>query len=91
MSETGELLEVDPRYPVGRFKRPEKITPRKRMAAIAALAEMPEKLSEALEGLDRDQLSTDAIPRGWMDRSPVGAPHCRQPRMRTSRTDTPLR
>jgi uncharacterized damage-inducible protein DinB len=71
MSETGELLEVDPRYPVGRFKRPEKITPYERMAAIAALAEMPGKLSEALDGLDRDQLDTPYREGGWTVRQLV--------------------
>jgi hypothetical protein len=71
MSEPGELLGVDPRYPVGRFKRPEKITPHKRMAAIAALAEMPGKLSEALEGLDRDQLDTPYREGGWTVRQLV--------------------
>ena len=78
MSETGELLEVDPRYPVGRFKRPEKITPQKRLAAIATLAELPEKLSEAWKK-PGSRSARHAVPRGWMDRSPVGAPHCRQP------------
>jgi uncharacterized damage-inducible protein DinB len=71
MSETGELLEVDLRYPVGRFKQPEKITPEKRMSAIATLAEMPEKLSEALEGLDRDQLNTPYREGGWTVRQLV--------------------
>jgi hypothetical protein len=71
MSETGELLEVDPRYPVGRFKRPEKITPHERMAAIAALAETPGKLSEALQGLDRDQLDTRYREGGWTVRQLV--------------------
>jgi hypothetical protein len=66
-----ELCEVDPRYPVGRFERPEKVTPHKRMAAIATLAEMPAKLSEALDGLDRDQLDTPYREDGWSVRQLV--------------------
>jgi uncharacterized damage-inducible protein DinB len=71
MSETMELHEVDPRYPVGRFERPEKATPHIRMAAIAALAEMPAKLSEALVGLDSDQLDTPYREGGWTVRQLV--------------------
>ncbi len=41
------------------------------MAAIAALAEMPAKLSEALDGLDRDQLDTPYRQGGWTVRQLV--------------------
>src|SRR5579864_5033334 len=71
MAEAAVLQEVDPRYPVGKFKRPEKITPQKRMAAIAAIAEMPAKLKEALEGLDRQQLDTPYREGGWTVRQLV--------------------
>src|SRR5579864_9181419 len=71
MAEAAVLQEVDPRYPVGKFKRPEKITPQKRMAAIAAIAEMPAKLKEALEGLDRQQLDTPYRDGGWTVRQLV--------------------
>jgi hypothetical protein len=70
MSETVELQD-DPRFPVGHFQRPEKITSHERMAAIAALAEMPGKLSEALDGLDRDQLDTPYREGGWTVRQLV--------------------
>lgn len=71
MAETVVMQEVDPRYPVGRFKRPEKVTPHKRMAAIAALAELPAKLNEALDGLGREQLDTPYREGGWTVRQLV--------------------
>ena len=71
MAEALVSQEVDPKYPVGKFKRPEKITPQKRMAAIAAIAELPAKLAEALEGLDRDQLDTPYREGGWTVRQLV--------------------
>jgi uncharacterized damage-inducible protein DinB len=71
MADAATSQEVDPRYPVGRFKRPETITPHQRMAAIAELAELPAKLAEALEGLNRDQLNTPYREGGWTVRQLV--------------------
>lgn len=65
MGEVVELPEVDPRYPVGRFKRTEGVTLEDRAAAIAAIAQMPAKLGEALKGLDRLQLATAYRDGGW--------------------------
>lgn len=56
---------ADERYPIGRFQRPETITPHMRMAAIAILAELPGRLEGALEGLDREQLDTPYREGGW--------------------------
>src|ERR1700678_1467552 len=58
-------LEVDPRYPVGKFRRPESITPADRAVAIAAIAAMPAKLSAAVKGLDAKQLATPYRDGGW--------------------------
>jgi DinB superfamily len=71
MSETGQLREVDSRFPIGQFNRPETITPHDRMVAIAALARMPGKLNEALDGLDRNQLDTPYRKDGWTVRQLV--------------------
>jgi uncharacterized damage-inducible protein DinB len=71
MSQTAALHEVDPKYPVGKFKRPDKVTPHKRMAAIAELAALPVKLKEAIEGLDREQLDTPYREGGWTVRQLV--------------------
>jgi uncharacterized damage-inducible protein DinB len=65
------IEEIDPRYPVGRFQRPEQVTPHQRMAAIAELATLPGKLKEALEGLDRVQLETPYRKGGWTVRQLV--------------------
>lgn len=62
---------ADPRYPVGRFQRPETITPHDRMAAIATLAEMPARLTAALDGLGRNQLDTPYREGGWTVRQLV--------------------
>ena len=71
MSGTGDVHEVDPKLPIGRFQRPDVITPHERMVAIATLAEMPGALTEALEGLDRDQLDTPYREGGWTVRQLV--------------------
>jgi hypothetical protein len=56
---------------VGKFKRPETVTPHERMAAIAALAGLPDRLSVALDGLDREQLDTPYREGGWTVRQLV--------------------
>jgi uncharacterized damage-inducible protein DinB len=63
--------EADPKYPVGRFKLPEAVTPHQRMAAVAALAELPGRLREAVEGLDRGQFDTPYREGGWTVRQVV--------------------
>ena len=63
--------KIDPRYPIGKFQRPETITPHDRMAAIASLAELPGRLAEALDGLDREQLDTPYRDDGWTVRQLV--------------------
>jgi hypothetical protein len=71
METSAAVSETDPRYPVGRFKRPEMVTPHERMAAIAALAELPGRLDDALDGLDRAQLDTPYREGGWTVRQVV--------------------
>jgi hypothetical protein len=61
----------DPRYPVGPFVRPEIITPDERIEAIATLAELPEKLRNAVDGLNSSQLSTPYRDGGWTLRQVV--------------------
>ncbi|HMF53701.1 MAG TPA: putative metal-dependent hydrolase [Edaphobacter sp.] len=56
---------ADPRYPIGKFERPETITPEDRMNAIATLAELPEQLRNAVEGLGSGQLNTPYREGGW--------------------------
>jgi len=71
MVEAMEMQEVDPRYPIGKFKRPEQVSEHDRMAAIAVLGEMPDKLKDALAGLDQEQLDTPYREGGWTVRQLV--------------------
>ena len=65
------LSEVDPRYPVGQFAPPATITPDERTGAIATLAELPEQLRNAVDGLNSAQLSTPYREGGWTVRQLV--------------------
>jgi uncharacterized damage-inducible protein DinB len=65
------LTEIDPRYPVGGFAAPETITPDDRTAAIATLAELPEQLRNAVDGLSSSQLSIPYREGGWTLRQVV--------------------
>jgi uncharacterized damage-inducible protein DinB len=65
------LTAVDPRYPVGKFEKPEKITVEDRLGAISSLAELPEMLRNAVEGLDSGQLNTPYREGGWTVRQLV--------------------
>lgn len=66
MTETPDL-----RYPIGRFRRPASLTAEERAAAIAALAEAPSRLREAVAGLAPAQLDTPYRPGGWTVRQLV--------------------
>ena len=68
---TGLRADVDPRYPIGDFKKVEPVTPHMRMAAVAALAEFPGRLAAAVGGLSRDQLNTPYREGGWTVRQLV--------------------
>jgi hypothetical protein len=65
------MSEHDPHYPIGRFERPAIITPDDRLNAIATLAELPEMLRNAVDGLDTAQLSTPYREGGWTVRQVV--------------------
>jgi uncharacterized damage-inducible protein DinB len=59
------LQGIDPRYPVGKFSAPATVTPDDRTNAIATLAELPEQLRNAVEGLSGTQLNTHYRDGGW--------------------------
>ena len=65
------LSDVDPRYPVGRFDSPETIAPEERTGAIATLAELPEELRNAVDGLSFTQMGTPYREGGWTVRQVV--------------------
>ena len=71
MSETIQLVEVDPSYPIGRYQRVESVSVHQRMVAIAAIAALPGMLSDAVKGLDREQLDTPYRDGGWTVRQLV--------------------
>jgi hypothetical protein len=63
--------DLDPRFPVGKHVKPETISPDERIDAIATLAELPEKLRNAVDGLDAAQLGTPYRDGGWTVRQVV--------------------
>jgi hypothetical protein len=65
------LSDVDPSYPIGVFEAPALITPDERTGAIATLAELPEQLRNAVDGLGFAQLSTPYREGGWTLRQVV--------------------
>jgi len=65
------LHNVDPKYPVGRFVAPATITTDERVNAIASIAELPEQLRNAVDGLSSAQLGTPYREGGWTVRQVV--------------------
>jgi hypothetical protein len=63
--------DADPRYPIGRFVSPATISDDDRTGAIATLAELPEQLRNAVDGLTFAQLSTPYRDGGWTVRQVV--------------------
>jgi uncharacterized damage-inducible protein DinB len=63
--------DIDARYPVGHFKAPTAISHGERADAIATLAELPEKLRNAVDGLSGAQLNTPYREGGWTVRQVV--------------------
>ncbi len=55
----------DLRYPIGRFQPPSASTAEDRAAHIDVLRELPDRLSEAVSGLDEAQLDTAYREGGW--------------------------
>ena len=55
----------DLRYPIGKFRWPKRITADDRQGWIAEIAAAPQKVREAIAGLDDEQLDTPYRPEGW--------------------------
>jgi uncharacterized damage-inducible protein DinB len=71
MSAETEAVERDPRFPVGKFKAPTTIDADERRSAMRDVAELPEQLRNALDGLSDDQLATPYREGGWTVRQLV--------------------
>ena len=64
-------MTTDPRYPVGKFKRPDSYTDASRTAAVATIAALPTTIREAVAGLSDPQLGTPYREGGWTVRQVV--------------------
>lgn len=62
---------MDPRYPIGKFEMPTKVTPARRQKAIEAIAATPARLRAAAKGLTDAQLDTPYRQGGWTVRQVV--------------------
>jgi len=62
---------MDLKYPIGKFQRPDTVTPEMRAAYIAAIAAAPELLREAVHSLNDEQLDTPYRPEGWTVRQVI--------------------
>ena len=65
------MATPDLRFPVGDFVMPASVTPAMRAEAIAAIAELPVRMREAVRGLSDAQLDTPYRPGGWTIRQVV--------------------
>src|SRR5487761_2712758 len=63
--------DLDPRYPVGKFTRPETISKDEVIGAIATLADLPSELRNAVQGLSYAQLNLPYRDGGWSSRQVV--------------------
>jgi hypothetical protein len=71
MSNQPEIALQDPRYPIGRWKRPTAINEDERSTAVRDLSELPEVLRSALDGLGENELTTPYREGGWTVRQLV--------------------
>src|SRR5437773_635709 len=62
---------MDPRYPIGKFEMPARVTPVRRQRAIEEIAATPAKLRAAVKGLNDAQLDTPYRDGGWTVRQVV--------------------
>lgn len=53
------------KYPIGKFKAPERYDARTRQEAIDVLRHLPANLEHAIENLDAHQMQTPYRPEGW--------------------------
>ena len=64
-------MSEDLRYPIGKFDAPFEITVEARSDFINEIAELPDKLKAAVQGLNDEQLDTPYRPGGWTVRQTV--------------------
>src|SRR5215472_2772536 len=64
-------MEMDLRYPIGKFERPASATAEDRASWIAALAAAPARFRDSVRSLDDAQLDTPYRPAGWSVRQVI--------------------
>lgn len=64
-------MTEDLRYPIGKFDKSIDILPEMRTELIQTIADLPKKITEAVEGLTEEQLDTQYRPEGWTVRQTV--------------------
>ena len=64
-------MSRDPRYPIGKFTRPTKITPEQREEWLSAIEQFPALLRQAVTGLSEQELDTPYREGGWTIRQVV--------------------
>lgn len=62
---------LDPRYPIGKFTRPETLDAQQRRSSTATLSALPENLRAAVYGLHDAQIDTPYREGGWTVRQLV--------------------
>ena len=64
-------MSEDLSYPIGKFDKNREVSPELRIEFIKTIANLPEKLARAVEGLNEEQLDTEYRPGGWTVRQTV--------------------
>ncbi len=64
-------MNNDARYPIGKFVRSASLTQAEREEALKTIAELPEKIRNAVRGLSETQLNTPYREGGWTVRQTV--------------------
>ncbi len=64
-------MKYDLRYPTGKFVQPDSLSVREREEALQRIAELPEKLRSAVDGLSQSQIETPYREGGWTVRQTV--------------------
>ena len=64
-------MSEDLRYPIGKFDSNFEVTPETRKEFIQTIADLPEKIRQAVSDLSEEQLDTPYRPEGWTVRQVV--------------------
>ena len=71
ITKAATAAENDLRFPIGKFDAGARITPESRERFVETIRDLPQKLAEAIEHLNDEQLDTPYRPGGWTVRQTV--------------------